>query len=199
MDVRFSRFSSGQKYAVILSSVALLTLLPVAFKRSLPNWVEGIMLISGAAIGLSSWRLATELGVEMEMDQELKQFEKVVRVKQLEVEASARILEYQNLLMPTLVSYDPNIHQMATEPIESQTSVSEITAEFLQFLNGNGTPPKDSNGYFSVSKLQQNWGKNKKMNAAQFKAFLSQIVEAEMGEFDPTGRLWKPLPNSGES
>lgn len=194
MDVRFSRFTTGQKYGVALVGCLTLTLMPIAFKRQIPNWLEGIMLMSGTAIALSSWRLASEYGNELEVGNELKQFEKVVRVKQLEVEASARILEYKNLLMPEPVAYDPNIHQMAPETSNSaQSSENETALDFLQFLDAKGLTLKDSNGYFPISKLHQNWGKNRKMNAGQFKEFLAQLTAAELGEFDATQRLWKPL------
>ena len=194
MDVRFSRFSTGQKYAAILLSIATLTLTPIAFKRQLPNWLEGIMLISGTAIGLSSWKLATDYGNELEVSHELKQFEKVVRVKQLEVEATVRIEEYKNLLMPQPVPYDPNIHQMASNQTTSaEPELSAVQVEFIQFLNGSTATLRETNGYYSVSKLQQKWGKNKKMNATQFKQFLAELTASEVGEFDPSERLWKPL------
>ena len=199
MDVRFSRFTTGQKYGVALLGCLTLTLAPVAFKRQLPNWLEGVMLVSGTAIALSSWRLASEYGDELEVGNELKQFEKVVRVKQLEVEASARILEYKNLLMPEPVAYDPNLHQMAPETPNSASSLADETAiDFLQFLDSNGLA-KDSEGYFSVSKLQQNWGKKKKMNAGQFKEFLAQLTASELGEFDPSQRLWRPSASQPDS
>lgn len=78
-----------------------------------------------------------------------------------------------------------------TNPIDLST-LSDQALELLRYVFGHGQRHAVE-GWFSVSKLRDNWGRNRQLNVEAIKALLREINGLGAGEFRAGGeREWRP-------
>jgi hypothetical protein len=78
-----------------------------------------------------------------------------------------------------------------TDPIDFSI-LSDQALELLRYVFGQGQRHAVE-GWFSVSKLRDNWGRNRQLNADAIKALLREINALGAGEFRADEeREWRP-------
>jgi hypothetical protein len=92
--------------------------------------------------------------------------------------------------VPVLDGDASTLQRIAPGQAES-SQLGELREAFLAYVRGTGAKGAGKGGWFAVTKLHQNWGKNKQMPAAMFRDFLGSLTAAGLGEFDPSGQRWR--------
>lgn len=205
----WSKLTLQRKYGGILTLALVLTLGALTSRRVLPPWFGLVTLGFSSYICLRGMPIAKLLGDEMERDREVKQFAKVVRVKQLEAQSKAEIREYESLLgLSPPPNYDPNLHEIATpSAITSKSSPPDSSQAILEqvektcgekaialiiYCSNKGLQYSDR-GWFSVDLLRSNWGRNNSLNKQQLLNLLTAINQVGGGKFsDSTQTYWQP-------
>jgi hypothetical protein len=84
--------------------------------------------------------------------------------------------------------------QLQEEPTEEANDFEALALKFLEYVHGKGARYAEADGWFSVSRLQQHWGKNYGFNSNSFLELLQLLTQVEAGEFKDSNQCyWKPL------
>jgi hypothetical protein len=103
----------------------------------------------------------------------------------------AEDLDDQRLSLEELFQKGSHSLEDEAQPAPDLTDLPEHGLELLGYVYGRGQRHKDEAGWFLVSKLRDNWGKDKGLSTGDLKALLQALTARQLGEFEAGESRWR--------